>query len=129
MDTLAAANRAISAALDEADPVPGSYALEVSSPGVERSLRRPEHFNRYVGETVKVKTRPGITGDRRLRGRLVAADETGIEVLAEGSGSRHLAYADIESARTVFEWGPSTKREGPTGSGARRGRLASKGAS
>src|ERR671919_179746 len=86
LDVLADATRAVSRALDDADPIPGRYTLEVTSPGLERTLRRPEHFERAVGETVKIRTVAGVDDERRL------------------------AYDDIERARTVFEWGPQ-KRE------------------
>lgn len=94
----------ISALLDEHDPVPGRYVLEVSSPGLERPLRRPDHFVRFVGTTVSVKTRPGVEGERRQKGLLEAADDEGV-VLA----GRRLSYDDIETARTVFEWGGQPK--------------------
>src|SRR4029453_212407 len=55
LDALADATRAVSRALDEADPITGRYTLEVTSPGLERTLRRPEHFERAVGETVKIR--------------------------------------------------------------------------
>ena len=78
LEALTDANRAVSALLDELDPIPGRYTLEVSSPGVERTLRTPAHFVKAVGETVTVKTRPQVPGDRRLRGVLVAADDDGL---------------------------------------------------
>ena len=70
IDTLAELSRAVSRALDEVDPVAGKYTLEVSSPGLERPLRRPDHFAGAVGEQVSVKTVPGTEGDRRVTGAL-----------------------------------------------------------
>lgn len=114
LDALARASNAISEALDAQGahaPSSGAYTLEVSSPGLERSLRTPEHFRRHVGAVVAIKTRPGVPGERRCRGRLVAADDSGISVSAEGGepgqGVRRLDYGDLERARTVFEWGPA----------------------
>lgn len=107
LDGLAEANRAVSGALDRLDPLPGRYTLEVSSPGLERRLRTPEHFARAVGETVSVRLLPGTGEIRRLQGRLADADDLGVQV--EGpdvpGGSTHVAYDAIERARTVFEWG------------------------
>src|SRR5918994_6133661 len=80
LDVLADATRAVSRALDEADPITGRYTLEVTSPGLERALRRPEHFERAVGETIKVRTVSGASDERRVSGELAAADETGITV-------------------------------------------------
>ena len=105
LDAVANASEIVSAVLDRADPIPGRYTLEVSSPGIERSLRTPAHFCRHVGTTVAVKTRPGVEGDRRVEGTLEAADDVAVTV-----GGRTLAYADIERAHTVFTWGPSAKR-------------------
>ncbi|MCB0988353.1 MAG: ribosome maturation factor RimP, partial [Acidimicrobiales bacterium] len=68
IDLIAAVTRAVSRLLDEADPIAGEYTLEVTSPGLERPLRTPEHFVRAVGSTVTVKTRAGVPGDRRLKG-------------------------------------------------------------
>ncbi len=118
LDVLADATRAVSRALDEADPITGHYTLEVTSPGLERPLRRPEHFERAVGETVKVRTVSGATDERRLSGELAAADDDGITVRTgtDDDGApieRRLAYHDIERAHTVFEWGPSPRPGGP----------------
>lgn len=105
LDAIAEATEQVSALLDREDLVPGErYTLEVSSPGVERPLRTPDHFRRYIGTTVSVKTKPGVPGERRIQGRLEAADDDGITV-----AGRTLAHGEIEKARTVFEWGPSPK--------------------
>ncbi len=70
IDDLTAANDWISAALDESDVVPGSYTLEVSSPGVDRPLRKLADFERFAGETATVKTRAGKTGRTTWTGRI-----------------------------------------------------------
>src|SRR5690349_1822014 len=75
VDALSELSRAISRTLDEHDPIPGRYVLEVSSPGLERPLRRPEHYRGAIGTEVSIKTHAGVEGDRRLRGMLVDADE------------------------------------------------------
>lgn len=110
IDTLADLTRVITRSLDGVDPDAGSYALEVSTPGLERPLRTPEHFAGAVGTEVRVKTVPGTEGDRRIDGVLVSADAQGITVAAAG-GDRHLRYGEIERARTAFEWGPSSRNQ------------------
>jgi ribosome maturation factor RimP len=107
LEALTDANRAVSARLDEIDPVPGRYSLEVSSPGIERNLRTPAHFAKAIGATVTVKTRPQVPGERRLRGVLAASDEDGFALVVEGSadGPVRLAYSDVDRVRTVFVWG------------------------
>jgi ribosome maturation factor RimP len=107
LDVLGAATSAISHALDQWDAVGGgSYELEVSSPGLERRLRRPEHFQHQVGSLVSIRTKPGVEGERRLEGRLVAAGPQGFRLEAESiaGGSRELAYAEVDRAHTVFDW-------------------------
>jgi ribosome maturation factor RimP len=127
LDVLADATRAVSRALDEADPITGRYTLEVTSPGLERTLRRPEHFERAVGETVKIRTVPGVSDERRVEGQLVSADDAGVVVrtgVADHGAAveQRLAYHDIERARTVFEWGPATPRSGKRKSDEKRER-------
>lgn len=112
IDVIGKLTRQISHLLDEEDPLPGQYTLEVSSPGLERTLRTPEHFAGAVGSLVTVKTRAGVEGDRRLKGTLLAADADHVTiapVAADPGATRVLALADIDRARTVFEWGPTPK--------------------
>jgi ribosome maturation factor RimP len=104
LDTISELTTAISSLLDRTDPLPGSYSLEVSSPGLERPLRRPEHFRRFAGSKVSIKTRPDVEGERRFEGILADVDDQGFTV-----NGRHLNYGDVEKARTVFEWGPPPK--------------------
>lgn len=105
LDALTQANHIVSDLLDEHDPIPvDHYLLEVSSPGLERSLRTPGHFAGALGETVSIKLKPHVEGERRHEGLLEAADDAGVTV-----GGRTFRYADIEKARTVFVWGPAPK--------------------
>jgi ribosome maturation factor RimP len=106
LDSIALATRVVSRQLDHDDPIPGRYTLEVTSPGIERSLRTPEHFERVVGEVVNVRTHPDAAGDRRARGELTAVAADGITVRLEDGTERTIRFEEIERARTVFEWGP-----------------------
>ena len=90
----------ISALLDVEDLVPGHYVLEVSSPGLDRRLTKPEHFQRFMGEDVRVKLRFPIEGRRNFRGALKAADKENIEVEVDGEPHR-LPMATIQSARLI----------------------------
>jgi ribosome maturation factor RimP len=115
MEALTEATRTISRAMDTHDPLPGRYTLEVSSPGLERPLKRPEHFERAVGVLVKIKTKPEVEGDRRVEGTIASVDDDGITVALRDTvdQQRRLAFDDIAKARTVFEWGPTPKPGGP----------------
>ncbi len=104
LEAITAATERISPVLDRLDVVSGPFALEVSSPGVERPLRRAEHYRRAIGETVSVKVREGRADVRRVRGELTGADDDAITI-GSGDDARTIAYDDIEQARTVFEWG------------------------
>ena len=75
----------VSAALDEADPITQAYDLEVSSPGVERPLKRPEDFRRFAGSEVVVKLYAAQNGAKEFSGRLLERDETGLR-LATAAG-------------------------------------------
>lgn len=109
LDAIADLSRRISHALDEADPIPGHYTLEVSSPGLERPLRLPSHFAGAIGEVVTIKTAPN-SEIRRVRGKLLAADDATCTVEPEGGGDPvTVPLDDITRARTVFEWGPAPK--------------------
>lgn len=120
---IGAATDAISPVLDEMDPIPGGYTLEVSSPGVERPLRRPDEFRRFLGTTISVKTTEPVDGVRRHRGSLTTATDEGVEVAVEGE-VRSLRYDQIAEARTVFEWGPAPRPPGAGSGRAKRSQIA-----
>jgi len=113
LEAIAAATQAVSPLLD-APPldsvIPGPYALEVSSPGLERPLRTPAHFARAAGETISVKIRAGDEqGARRARGVITAPDDTGFELVLDDGTVERIAHGDVTQAHTVFEWGDDTK--------------------
>jgi ribosome maturation factor RimP len=112
IDSVALVNKAISRALDAADPIPGAYTLEVSSPGLERTLRTTDHLTGAIGEKVRLKLNPGAGSERRLVGILRAADGDSITIETDDGTSTQVDRTDIERVRTVFEWGPAPK---PTG--------------
>ena len=109
--TISQLARTISRALDEHDPIDGTYTLEVGTPGLERPLRTPHHFARSVGMTAKVKTKPDVEGERRLEGTITAADDATVTIQAPEGAERTLRYDDIERARTTFEWGGAAKQD------------------
>ena len=108
LDTIAEVSGRISRRLDLDDVVSGPYDLEVSSPGVERPLKRPREFQRHTGTKVKVRSVEPVDGSRTHTGTLEVADEDGIVVRTE-TGERRIRYEDVASARTVFEWGPAER--------------------
>jgi ribosome maturation factor RimP len=122
LESLALATRVVSRQLDHEDPIPGRYTVEVSSPGLERVLRLPEHYRRAVGTDVAVRTHPHEGVPRRLTGLLSVVDDDGIVVTVTEPGEAELGehrirYDDIDRCRTVFRWGaapkPSPSRQKP----------------
>ena len=134
LDAITRLARAVSRELDAHDPIPGRYTLEVSSPGLERRLRTPDHFRGAVGSPVKLKTAPDFDGPRRVAGVLAGADDDGVEIREAGAGEgadesagdsaagafRRVGYDEITWARTVFEWGPAPKPGRGAETGSRR---------
>jgi ribosome maturation factor RimP len=76
------------------------YALEVSSPGPERPLSKPDHFRRYVGRRARVRTRGGGDGRTSFTGELLGATEDAVTVAAD-TGVVSIAYADIKRSNLV----------------------------
>ena len=91
-------SRQVSAVLDVEDPVQDNFTLEVSSPGLDRPLVKPEHFSRVLGEQVSIRTRDYILGRRNFKGALETVEEQGVCIGVDGE-SYMIAFTNIESAR------------------------------
>ena len=83
-----------------------SYSLEVSSPGIDRPLTKPEHFRRFLGRKVKVRTEEAIAGRRNFTGTLTDADEETVALEADGSDIR-IPLADIRRSNLIPDFGGS----------------------
>jgi ribosome maturation factor RimP len=107
VDRLAELSRGLSRLLDEEPGLQERYSLEVSSPGLERKLRRPSHYRKSVGREVVVKT---ARAEQRAtyRGMLIDADESRFTVDAD-QGPVTVQYDDVVSAKTVFRWEKAPK--------------------
>ena len=116
LEAIALASRLIGRELDHDDPMGGHYTLEVTSPGLERSLRVPAHFQKSIGKIVSLRLRDivdaeGQRSERRLHGVLTAADEHTVTIRLEDAeqSERTVPYDKIDRAKTVFQWGPAPK--------------------
>jgi ribosome maturation factor RimP len=98
---LSSAQAWIGELLDEIDPFPGAYTLEVSSPGIDRPLRTQTHFEAAIGEQAKVKTATPIDGARNFKGVLTAANADGIDMTLDDGRIVHLGYADVARANVI----------------------------
>ena len=86
---------------DENDPIEEAYTLEVSSPGIFRVLKNPEHFRRFTGERIKIRLKKKINGMRQAIGKLSSSTEDGIQFLPENESEEGLfiGYGNISKAR------------------------------
>lgn len=89
-DQLSSAQEWINRIMDELDPFPGAYTLEVSSPGIDRPLRTPEHFNRFAGETVQIACQSPVDGRSRWTGKLAGMEND-------------LVVLDVDGQRVEFD--------------------------
>lgn len=101
VDDCAAISRNTSAHLDVEDPLDGAYTLEVSSPGIDRPLVRPQDFERFAGCEVRAETSAPIAGRRRFRGRLLGIEDGRVRIALE-DGTAELPYEAIQKARLVL---------------------------
>lgn len=99
LDKCAEISRMISPILDLDEPIHGNYNLEVSSPGIERKLKKPQHFKASIGEKIKLKD----FEKNVIKGELIFADTNEIKIKTE-HGEEIITYDEISSASTYFEW-------------------------
>lgn len=100
LDDCERVSRAVSERLDSDDPIPGQYTLEVSSPGLDRVLRTPDHFGRFAGERVRVEMTRPIDGRKRFQGQLIEANDREITLNVDG-GKVTLPIDQIHKARVA----------------------------
>jgi ribosome maturation factor RimP len=101
VDDCALISHSVSALLDVADPIAGAYMLEVSSPGIDRPLVRPEDYDRFTGFEAKIELADAISGRKRFRGRLLGT-AAGEVRLATEAGETRLPLAAVVRARLVL---------------------------
>lgn len=93
----------VSGVLDVEDPIPGNYTLEISSPGLDRMLFRPQDFERFAGRLIKVRTTYPIEGRRKFKGRLTGMQGDNV-VFEQDDMEISLPFDQIEQARLVPEY-------------------------
>ena len=92
-------SRFLSEKLDEADPVEQNYYLEVSSPGMDRELVKPEHYQRYLGREVEIRLYKGKDGTKNIQGVLQTMEGDSITVQDHDGKEWHLQLAEIAKAK------------------------------
>ena len=103
VDDCARVSHRVNGLLDVADPIPGEYDLEVSSPGVDRPLFVERDFTRFAGADLKVTLRSPCAGRRRFTGTL-GGYRDGVVLVDEHGTEHRFAISEIESARLVEQW-------------------------
>ncbi len=102
VDDCAKVSRVLSDVLDEKDPMENRYSLEVSSPGIDRPLTKPEHFKRFAGYEAKIETSVPVEKRKRFKGIIQNIDENGnVGIAAEGV-LYELPFNDISKAKIVI---------------------------
>ncbi len=101
VEDCAEVSRIVGDLLDVADVIRPSYHLEVSSPGIDRPLRRLEHFQKYIGDIIEVRTISAIQNRRNFKGELKGASSEGIVIACE-TGSYLIPMSLIERARLLY---------------------------
>ncbi len=101
VDDCVAISRELDPVLDVADPIAGSYVLEVSSPGIDRPLTKVGDFARFVGERVTIETEAPIAGRRRFKGRLMGREEGEVVIIDEAGARVLLPITQITKARLM----------------------------
>lgn len=99
LDLCATISHELSPFLDVHPPMGGAYRLEVSSPGIERKLTKPVHFQNAIGEKLKLK----IVGGEKLKGVLKSADSDSI-VIETKEGEKSFSYGELGTVKTYFDW-------------------------
>ncbi|MBM3555966.1 MAG: ribosome maturation factor RimP [Alphaproteobacteria bacterium] len=95
-------SRALSAALDVADPIAGGYTLEVTSPGIDRPLVDLEDYRRFAGLEARIETREPLDGQRRFKGRLAGVEGDGMLVLVADKGEVRIPHGAVHAAKLVL---------------------------
>lgn len=103
LDECEVVSRALSTALDKADPIQQNYYLEVSSPGIERKLKTKEHFDRYIGETIDIGLYKAINKSKQLTGKLISFEDDIITVEVDGE-SFELSLKETTGVKLHFEF-------------------------
>lgn len=102
IDQCAALSRRVSDVLDEADPIPDEYNLEVSSPGIDRPLTRLQDFADWAGYVAKIQLAEPVEGWKRFQGHILGLDDAMVRIAVEGLGETALPFAGIASAKLVL---------------------------
>ncbi len=110
IDDSANVSRDIEDVLDADDFIPGKYVLEVSSPGIERSLFSPADFERFAGKKARVKTAAEISGQRNFAGTIIGVEDDIVILDDRTIGEIRIPFSQVEKANLKFDMQDELKR-------------------
>ncbi len=102
VDDCATVSRKISEVMDEKDPIDEQYSLEVSSPGLDRPLTKPQHFKRFLGYETKIETSVEVDGRKRFKGKTKSVSDNDDIVLEMDGKEYTIPFSDISKAKIVL---------------------------
>jgi len=103
LDECAKASRHLGTALEVEEAIPGTYTLEVSSPGLDRPLRNQDDYRRFIGKRVKIKTGIKVEDQNIFVGRLLGIESAVVSLSLTGSRKMNIPFGQIEKARLEVE--------------------------
>ena len=109
-----AVSRELGELFDDKNVIENSYRLEVSSPGIERPLRKVQDFERYVGHRVRIRLKSKQEGKRRIVGKIVEVDDNMIRIISKNGQKASFSLADITKANLDVDWGKEFQGLGNT---------------
>lgn len=99
-----AVSRNLGERLDEEDVIENSYRLEISSPGIERPLRKIQDYERYVGHRVRIRLKGRLKGKRRIAGKLVEVENNIVRIISQNGEKVSFSLVDIAKANLDVDW-------------------------
>ena len=109
-----AVSRKLGECLDEKDVIDNSYRLEISSPGIERPLRKIQDYERYVGHRVRIRLQGRLKGKRRIAGKLVEVEDNIVRIISQNGEKVSFSLADIAKANLDVDWDKEFQGPGNT---------------
>ncbi len=97
-------NRTVSEMLDGKDPIPNAYTLEVSSPGLDRPLSKPKHYEHFAGNKIKLRTKEPINGRKNYSGELKGINDNLVIIELVDGGPVEIPFNDILKANLSYSW-------------------------
>ncbi len=107
LEGLSRVSRELAVLFDVEEPIPGPYTLEVSSPGIDRPLRKPDHFARYLGKRVRLRSHVPLNGQRNFSGTLATVTAGGVTLRSESGGETYIEFSNVEKANYEHEYSPA----------------------